>query len=116
VLAVATNLDSGNQEANQLLDNAGGIAFGLVYLVMFAIPLVSPAERPGWGVRAAAVAGFLTTLLYVVLSAVPVIDVSNPLRFTAKIVAFVVAANAIAAGLYWRAERRRAVEREIVVQ
>jgi amino acid transporter len=116
VLAVATNLDSGNQEANQLLDNAGGIAFGLAYLVMFAIPLLRPLERPVWGVRVAAVSGFLTTLLYVVLSAVPVIDVSNPLRFTAKIVAFVVAANGIAAGLYWRAERRRAVERGIVIQ
>ena len=116
VLAIATNLDSGNQEANQLLDNGGGIAFGLAYLVMFAIPLLRPLERPGWGVRLAAVLGFLTTLLYVVLSAVPVIDVSNPLRFTAKIVAFVVGANAIAAGLYWRAERRRAVERGIVVQ
>jgi hypothetical protein len=73
-------------------------------------------ERPGWGVRLAAVCGFLTTLLYVVLSAFPVIDVSNPLQFTAKIVAFVVGANAIAAALYWRAERRRAVEREIVIQ
>jgi len=116
VLAIATNLDSGNQEANQLMDNAGGITFGLVYLVMFAIPLVRPAERPTWGVRIAAVSGFLTTLLYVVLSAVPVIDVSNPLRFTAKIVAFVVGANGIAAGLYWRTERRRAAERAIVIQ
>jgi glutamate:GABA antiporter len=116
VLAVATNLDSGNQEANQLLDNGGGIAFGLAYLVMFAIPLMRPAERPVWGVRVAAVCGFLTTLLYVVLSAFPVIDVSNPLRFTAKIVAFLVVANGIAAGLYWRAERRRAAEREIVIQ
>ena len=116
VLAIATNLDSGNQEANQLLDNGGGIAFGLAYLVMFAIPLLRPLERPSWGVRVAAVLGFVTTLLYVVLSAFPVIDVSNPLRFTAKIVAFVVGANAIAAGLYWRAERRRAVERGIVVQ
>jgi hypothetical protein len=113
---VATNLDSGNQEANQLLDNGGGIAFGLAYLVMFAIPLVRPAERPVWGVRMAAVCGFLTTLLYVVLSAVPVINVSNRLLFTAKIVGFVAGANGIAAGLYWRAERRRAVERGIVIQ
>ncbi len=116
VLAIATNLDSGNQEANQLLDNAGGIVFGLSYLVMFAIPLLRPAERPTWGVRIAAVSGLLTTLLYVVLAAVPVIDVTDRLRFTAKIVGFVVAANGIAAGLYWRAERRRAVERGIVIQ
>jgi hypothetical protein len=46
----------------------------------------------------------------------PVIDVSHPLRFTAKIVAFIVVANGIAAGLYWRAEGRRAVERGIVIQ
>ena len=100
VLAIATNLDSGNQEANQLLDNGGGIAFGLAYLVMFAIPLLRPLERPSWGVRVAAICGFGTTLLYVVpRPAFPVIDVSNPLRFTVKIVAFVVATNAIAAGL-----------------
>ena len=116
VLGLATNLGSGNQEANQLLDNAGGIAYALAYLAMFAIPLVRPGERPSWGVRLATLAGFLTTLLYVALSIFPVIEVNNRLLFTVKIVGFVVGANVVAAGLYWRAERRRAAERGVVIQ
>ncbi|HSR08870.1 MAG TPA: hypothetical protein VLM42_17125 [Bryobacteraceae bacterium] len=38
------------------------------------------------------------------------------LRRQAGVLARVVAANGIAVGLYWRAERRRAVERGIVIQ
>ena len=45
ILALLTSLGAGNQEAYQLLQNASGIAYGLAYLVMFAIPLVAPGER-----------------------------------------------------------------------
>jgi hypothetical protein len=64
--------------------------FGLTYLVMFAIPLVARGEQPTRGVRTAALSGFLMTLLYVVLSIFPIINVPNPWLFTVKIGALVV--------------------------
>jgi amino acid transporter len=45
-LAILNSLGAGNQEAYQLLQNAGGVAFALAYLVMFAIPLVAQARSP----------------------------------------------------------------------
>jgi len=107
VIAMLTSLDTGNQEAYQLLQNAGGIAYGIAYLVMFAIPLVAPGERPPLILRVASAAGFLMTLLYVVLSAFPIIDVPNRLLFTAKISGLVVGLNIAAALFYWRAKTRR---------
>ncbi len=90
VFAMLASAGSGNQEAFQLIDNAGGIMFGVAYLVMFAIPLVAGGEKPAIGVRVAAVSGFLMTLLYVTLSVFPIIDVANAGQFTAKVVAVVV--------------------------
>ncbi len=60
-----------------MLDNVGGILYALTYLVMFAIPLIAPREKPSWGLRWAAVSGFLMTLLYVVLSVVPIVEVPD---------------------------------------
>jgi amino acid transporter len=77
-LSILANLGTGNQEAFQLLDNSGGILLGLTYLVMFAIPLMARGEQPTWGVRTAALSGFLMTLLYVVLSIFPIIDGQTP--------------------------------------
>jgi amino acid transporter len=100
VLLILANVGTGNQEAFQLLHNAGGILFALTYLVMFAIPLVARGEKRTWGVRAAAFSGFLT-LLYVVLSIFPIIDVPNPWLFSVKIVA-VVAGLQCAGTMYYR--------------
>jgi amino acid transporter len=107
VIVTLSNLGAGNQEAFQLMDNAGGIVYALAYMVMFAIPLAARGERPSWGVRIAAVSGFLMVLLYVVLSVFPIIDVQNPWIFTAKIVAVVAGLQAAAAAYYWRATRSR---------
>ena len=122
VLAVASSLGTGNQEAFQLLSNASGIAYGLAYLVMFAIPLVSAGERraqrrlPGasqrasWTLRLASMSGFAMTLLFVVLSVFPIIDVPHPALFALKIGGVVAGLNAAAALLYWRAQIRRTRE------
>jgi len=100
-LLIFANAGTGNQEAFQLLDNAGGIMFALTYLVMFAIPLLSRGETPTWGVRTAALSGFSMTLLYVVLSIFPIIDVPDPGLFTVKIVAVVAGLQCAAAVYYW---------------
>jgi glutamate:GABA antiporter len=84
VIALLTSLGAGNQESYQLLQNANGIAYGLAYLVMFAIPLVARGEKPSLALRGAAASGFAMTLLNVVLSVVPIIDVPNRFLFMMK--------------------------------
>jgi amino acid transporter len=105
VLAILANVGTGSQEAFQLLDNSGGMSFGLAYMVMFAIPLVARGERPSWAVRAAALSGFLMTLLYMTLAVFPIIDVPNPWLFTVKIVG-VVGGLQCAGTLYYCAKAR----------
>ena len=107
VIALLTSLGAGNQEAYQLLQNASGIAYGLAYLVMFAIPLVAPGEKPSWILRVAAASGFVMTLLYVILSVFPIIDVPNRFLFAAKISGVVIGLNLAGALFYWQAETRR---------
>ncbi len=101
----------GEQEAFQLLDNAAGIFYGLTYLAMFAIPLVgwrAIGGRPPLWLMIAAGSGFLVTLLYVVLSIFPIIDVPSWFSFALKISSVVIVLNLIGAGLFVAARRRRA--------
>jgi len=107
LLAFLSSLGAGNQEAYQMLLNGSGIAYGLAYLVMFAIPLVAPGEKPSWIVRVAAASGFLMTLLNVILSIFPIIDVPNRFSFALKISGVVIGLNLAGALFYWRAESRR---------
>jgi amino acid transporter len=108
-------IDAGQQEAFQLLDNAGGTLYGLTYLVMFALPLFAPARlgaRPPLWLRLAALSGFGVTLVYVVLNVLPIIDVPNPFAFTAKIVGVIVVTNLIGAALLFASRRAPSPERQ----
>jgi glutamate:GABA antiporter len=100
----------GQQEAFQLLENASGIFYGLTYLVMFAIPLIGlrgVERKPSLFLRVAAASGFAVTLLYVVLSIFPIVDVASWLNFAAKISGVVIFLNLVGAGLFVTARRRR---------
>jgi amino acid transporter len=103
VFAAAGMLGVGEQEAFQLLENAGGILYGLTYLVLFAVPLVGLARTgqsaPLW-IRIAAAVGLVTTVLYVVLSVLPIVDVESWVAFGLKVGGTVVVANVIGAALY----------------
>ena len=102
----------GEQEAFQLLENAAGIFYGLTYLVMFAIPLIGlrdAASPPSLFLRLAAASGFLVTLLYVILSIFPIIDVESWTSFAVKISSVVVGLNLAGAALFYNARRRRSV-------
>lgn len=107
VFSVLANLGVGSQEAYQLLSNGSGISYALTYLVMFAIPLAAPGKKAPWTVRLAALAGFGMTLLYVVLSVFPIIDVKEGAAFTLKVSAVVVASNVAGALFFLRARARR---------
>jgi amino acid transporter len=100
----------GMQEAWQLFGNACLVFYALTYLVMFGIPLVAPRslpKRPGIALRVACASGFAMTLLFIVLSVVPIVEVESTWAFTAKIVVVIVAANALGVGLWVAAKRRR---------
>ncbi|MEP6690311.1 MAG: APC family permease [Gemmatimonadaceae bacterium] len=118
--ALAGTAGVGEQEAFQLLDNAAGIFYGLTYLALFAIPILGfraagASERSPLWLRIAAAAGFATTMLYVVLSIFPIVDVVSWFAFAAKIASVVGIANAIGAALYLAANRRRSRASHLVV-
>ena len=104
----------GKQEAFQLLWNASGVFYALTYLVMFAIPIVglkNAATRPPVWLSVVALSGFMMTLLFVVLSLVPIIQVENRLSFAMKIGGLIVVTNMIGFAIYVAA-RRKAVPAE----
>lgn len=108
-LGLVSLVGVGQQEAFQLLFNANGIMYGLTYLVMFMIPIIglrSVKPRPPIWLRIAAISGFLMTLLFVVLSVFPIIQVQNQTTFTIKITAVIVITNLIGALIYWVARRK----------
>jgi len=99
---------AGQQEAFQLLDNAGGTLYGLTYLVMFALPLLAPRRLgapPPWWLRAAAASGFAVTALYCTLNVFPIIDVPNAAAYAAKIIGVIVLTNLVGIALYVAAAR-----------
>ena len=102
-------VDAGQQEAFQLLDNAGGTLYGLTYLVMFALPLLAPRSlgaAPPWWLRAAAGSGFAVTTLYCALNVFPIIDVPNVAAYAGKIIGVIVLTNLVGAALYAASSRR----------
>jgi len=113
LFAVLSLVGVGLQEAFQLLDNAAGILYAVCYLVLFALPIVGMRKfdrAPIW-LRAAAVSGFVVTVIYIILAVFPIIDVKSWGSFAAKIITVVVGANLIGVAIY-RAEKRRRAQRE----
>jgi amino acid transporter len=101
----------GLQEGFQMLDTASGAFYALTYLAMFALPVLASARlggRPPRGLVIAAVSGFLMTLLYLVLSVVPIVGVVSRWAFAARIILTLGFANLVGAALYAFATRRRA--------
>jgi len=110
VIAIASQVGAGVQEAFQLVDNAANVFYGIVYAVLFAIPILGAREirsqaRP-W-LRIAASCGFAVALLAIFFTIYPIIDVPSPLVFGAKIATVTVAANAIGTAIFLIGEKRR---------
>jgi glutamate:GABA antiporter len=110
VIAISSQIGAGLQEAFQLVDNAANVFYGIVYAMMFAIPIMgAAASRSGartW-LRLAALCGFAVSLLAIFFTVYPIIDVPSPLTFGAKIIAVTVIANAIGAAIFAIGERKR---------
>src|SRR5438270_3107404 len=103
LIAVASQIGAGIQEAFQLVDNAANVFYGIVYFMMFAIPVFGAASirsgAPIW-LRTAAVCGAAVSLSAIFFTVYPIIDVPNPLSFAVKIIAVTGIANAIGVAIY----------------
>ena len=110
--SVAVLFGAGNQESFALLQTWGWTFYGLAYLTMFAIPLFSAKDkglRPRLWLQLGCASGFLVTLLFVVLSVVPVIPVQSLWKYWVKVILVVVAANWFGWMIY-RAGQRSATD------
>src|SRR5438876_4436975 len=113
-IAIASQIGAGIQEAFQLVDNAANVFYGIVYAILFAIPIAGAVTirscAPIW-LRVAALCGFAVSLLAIFFTVYPIIDVSNRLIFAAKIIGVTVIANAIGVTIFGLAKRRRSAVR-----
>src|SRR5438874_2881602 len=103
ILAIASQIGAGVQEAFQLVDNAANVFYGIAYFAMFAIPLFGAAAlrngAPLW-LRIAAVAGMITSLLAIFFTVFPIIDVPSPFLFAIKVIGVTAIANAIGVTIF----------------
>jgi len=110
VIALASQIGAGIQEAFQLVDNAANVFYGIVYLLLFAILIVGASAirsvAPFW-LRIAAGCGFGVSLLAIFFTVYPIINVPSRLIFAAKIIGVTAIANAIGVTIFALAKRRR---------
>ncbi|PYJ90048.1 MAG: amino acid permease [Verrucomicrobia bacterium] len=110
VIALASQIGAGVQEAFQLVDNAANVFYGLAYFAMFAIPLFGAAAlrigAPLW-LRIAALGGMITCVLAIFFTVFPIIDVPSPLLFALKIIAVTAIANAVGVAIFVAGRTRK---------
>jgi glutamate:GABA antiporter len=103
VFSLASLIGVKEQEAFQLQDNAANVFYALIYMVLFAIPLVASkrfgVRAPLW-LKVAAASGFVVSVIAAFFTIFPIIDVESRFWFAAKIIAVVVGANALGAAVY----------------
>jgi amino acid transporter len=112
MLLVLASVGVHAQEAFQVLSNASLTHYELMYMAMFAIPLVGTGSLrkllPGW-LKWVSLAGFAASLFSLLTSVFPFVDVVNPLGYAAKIAGTVVMSNLVA--LFYYRLRNREVSR-----
>jgi glutamate:GABA antiporter len=109
ILALASQIGVGVQEASQLLENAAGILYAFTYLSLFALPLFAARrlpERPPLWLRALSLFGLAVTLLYATLSVFPIIEVASWRSFALKIISTLLVIQLLGIALYLLGRRR----------
>ena len=101
--SLAVLVGAGNQEAFTLLQIWSFGFYGLAYLAMFAIPLFSPKAkgiRPGVWLQAASASALAVTLLFILFSVLPVVQVASRWEYSVKVAAALLGANVFGWLLY----------------
>jgi glutamate:GABA antiporter len=91
------------QEAFQIQDNAATVFYALIYMVLFAIPLIAikrfGVRAPLW-LKIASASGFIVAVIAGFYTMVPITHVESPWIFAIKILAVVIGANVIGVVLF----------------
>ncbi len=110
ILVVLSMLGVHEQEAMQLLQNASTAHYGITYVALFALPLFGAVRirrtLPAW-LRFASAAGFVSSLIAVLIAVYPIIDVSSRLSYASKIGGTVLISNLLAIFIYRTRQRAR---------
>jgi amino acid transporter len=97
-------------EAFQFQDNAASIFYALIYMVLFAIPIVAMkrfgAHAPWW-LKIAAGLGFAASVVGAFYTVFPIIEVESRFWFAAKIIVVVIVANVIGAAIFLLDRKRK---------
>lgn len=112
VASMAVLVGTGSQESFALLQIWTWTFYGLAYLAKFAIPLFSAKEkglRPGRWLRVGAASGFAVTLLFVLLSVLPIVAVNSKLGYSVKVVGVVLGANVVGWLIYRAGQRKLSI-------
>jgi amino acid transporter len=103
IISVSSQIGTGIQEAFQLVDNASNIFYGIVYFMLFVIPLAGAASirsaASPW-LRIAAGAGAIVSLLAIYFAPHPIIDVPNQRSFALKVGATAAIANLVGVTIF----------------
>ena len=101
------------QEANQLLTLSSIVHYSIAYVALFSLPLFGTAALrralPPW-LKYAAAAGMFSSLIALVISVYPVVEVVSRTAFAAKICAVVVVSNLTGLAIYRMGQARRRLE------
>ena len=96
-------------EAFQFQDNAASVLYALIYMVLFAIPIIAMrrfGSRAPWWLKVAAVLGFIASVTGAFYTIFPIIEVQSRFLFAAKIIGVVIIANAIGVAIYLMDKKR----------
>jgi len=109
VLLLLSMLGVRAQETMQLLLNASNVHYGVVYVALFALPLLGSAEFrlgiPAW-LRVVSAAGLLSSAVAVLIAIYPIIGVSSRLAYASKIAGAVILSNLLGIAIYYSRKRR----------
>jgi len=109
VFSLAPLIGVKEAEAFQFQDNAASVLYALIYLVLFAIPIVAMRRfgaRAPWWLKVAAAFGFIASLTGAFYTIFPIIEVESHFWFAAKIIGVVVIANIIGTAIYLLDKKR----------
>jgi amino acid transporter len=101
--AIAVLVGVGEQEAFELLLVVAFAFYATAYLALFAIPLLAQKKlglQSGPLLRVGSASGFVMTLLYIVLSVFPIVDVQSNWEYSAKTAGGIFGANLLGIAIY----------------
>ena len=109
VFSLAPLIGVKEAEAFQFQDNAASIFYALIYMVLFAIPIIAMkrfGSHAPWWLKIAATLGFIASVTGAFYTVFPIIEVQSRFLFAAKIIVVVIVANVIGAAIYLLDKKR----------